>query len=74
LSDPVMNVEHFTVGYPDVYSVMRTLKTLGSHNVTMGRPRSLTGKGKLRQLIETYEAYRRDGALPVTYEVVYGHT
>jgi malonyl-CoA O-methyltransferase len=72
LSEPVVDAEHFTLSYPDVHGLMHNLKGLGSHNVTMGRPHGLTGKGKVRQLIEAYEAYRRNGALPATYEVLYG--
>jgi malonyl-CoA O-methyltransferase len=52
---------------------MRDLKTIGAHNVTEGRSRSLTGKGKLQQLIASYEQFRNNGILPVSYEVVYGH-
>ena len=31
------------------------------------------GKHAWRQLVENYEALRRDGKLPATYEVIYGH-
>jgi len=71
-SDPVMDAERFTLTYPDAYGVMRELKALGAHNATAGRPRSLTGKGRLRAMLRAYEGHRRDGVLPATYEVVYG--
>jgi malonyl-CoA O-methyltransferase len=73
LRDPVMDLERLCVTYPDVRRLMHDLKAIGAHNVTSGRPRGLTGKGRLQRMVEAYEAYRRDGVLPATYEVVYGH-
>jgi malonyl-CoA O-methyltransferase len=73
LSDPVMDVESIIMTYPDVYKLMRDLKTLGAHNVNTGRIHGLTGKGRLKTMIESYETYRKDDQLPATYEIVYGH-
>ncbi len=72
-AEPVMDVERFTLTYPNVYGVMRDLKQMGAHNVTAGRPRSLTGKRRLQAMAAAYESERRDGKLPATFEVVYGH-
>ena len=33
--------------------------------------RTLTGKAHLRRVVDAYEAFRIDGVLPATYEVVY---
>jgi len=71
-TEPVLDVERLTVTYGDVRSLMRDLKSIGAHNVTAGRWRALTGKGRLQQMMDRYEAYRRDGRLPSTYEVIYG--
>lgn len=73
LSEPVMDREDFTLTYPDVMALMRDLKALGAHNSTRGRPRGLTGRGRLARVAAAYEARRRDGRLPATYEAVYGH-
>lgn len=73
LATPVMDVEHFTLTYPDVLKLMHDLKTLGAHNVTAGRAYGLTGKGRLKALTLAYENYRTAGLLPASYEVVYGH-
>jgi malonyl-CoA O-methyltransferase len=74
LADPVMDMEHITLTYKEVFGLMRDLKTLGAHNVSQGRAQSLTGKGRLRAMCTAYEQFRRaDGRLPATYEVVYGH-
>ena len=72
LAEPVMDVEHYTLTYPDVRGLMRDLKAIGAHNVNAGRPRGLTGRRALERLAEAYEAERREGRLPATYEVVYG--
>lgn len=73
LAEPVMDVESFTLTYKDVYALMRELKALGAHNVTINRTRGLTGRGLLRTFEQAYEKYRVAGLLPVSYEVVYGH-
>jgi malonyl-CoA O-methyltransferase len=72
-AEPVMDVDRLTLTYADVRTLMHDLKRLGAHNVTTGRPRGLTGKGRLAAMERAYEAYRRDGRLPASYEVIYGH-
>ena len=71
--DPVMDMEMITATYPHVYAIMRELKNLGAHNVTEGRKRGLTGKNRMRDMVSAYEDHRKDGVLPLSYEVVYGH-
>jgi malonyl-CoA O-methyltransferase len=72
-ADPVMDMECFTLTYRDVRALMRELKAIGAHNVTHGRPGGLSGKAALAAVTRNYEAFRRDGLLPATFEVVYGH-
>jgi len=72
LAEPVLDVERYTLTYPDVYGLMRDLKAIGAHNVNAGRPRGMTGRGRLRAMESAYERYRQEGALPATYEVVFG--
>ncbi|MEI7916208.1 MAG: malonyl-ACP O-methyltransferase BioC [Methylophilaceae bacterium] len=72
-SAPVLDVERITLTYNDVMAVMRDLKSIGAHNAADGRSRSLQGRGFLKQLTANYERYRKDGKLPATFEVVYGH-
>lgn len=71
-AEPVMDVEHLTLTYTGVPELMRDLKRIGAHNVSAGRRRGLTGRGRLQKLMAAYEPLRRDGRLPLTYEVVYG--
>jgi len=72
-SAPVLDVERYTLTYDDVKDVMRDLKAIGAQNATEGRARGLLGKGFLQQLTQQYEQFRKNGKLPATYEVVYGH-
>ena len=72
LAEPVMDVERYTLTYPDVRGLMRDLKAIGAHNVNAGRARGLTGRRALERMTAAYESERRDGRLPATYEVVYG--
>ena len=73
LADPVMDVERIVMTYPDAFKLMRDLKDIGAHNATVGRGRGLTGRKRMQALVDAYETFRRDGVLPATYEVVYGH-
>jgi malonyl-CoA O-methyltransferase len=72
MAEPVLDVERFTLTYPDVMGLMRDLKMIGAHNVTAGRAGGLTGVNALKRMTAAYEQYRRDGVLPATYEVLYG--
>jgi malonyl-CoA O-methyltransferase len=72
-ADPVMDMEYFTLTYGDVRALMRELKAIGAQNATRGRPTGLYGKALLAAVTRKYEAFRRDGRLPATFEVIYGH-
>lgn len=73
LSEPVMDMEKIVMTYAALPDVLRDLKAIGAHNVTAGRQRGLMGKKTWQALEARYEAQRRDGRLPATYEVLYGH-
>ena len=72
-SEPVMDMEYLTLTYDDVRGVLYDLKRIGAHNATVGRGQGLMGKNAWARLTENYERLRRDGKLPATYEVIYGH-
>ena len=72
-ADPVMDAEWMTLTYGDVDGLMRDLKVLGAGNATAERPRGMTGRGRMDAMRRAYEAFRSEGRLPATYEVVYGH-
>jgi malonyl-CoA O-methyltransferase len=72
-SAPVMDMEYITLTYQDVKALLRELKDIGAHNVTAGRNHGLMGKQRWRAMVDAYEKFRRDGRLPATFEIVYGH-
>jgi malonyl-CoA O-methyltransferase len=69
--DPVLERDDFTLTYTDALSLMRELRAIGATNADAKRQRTLTGKAHLRRVVDAYEAFRVDGVLPATYEVVY---
>lgn len=57
--------------YPDVFSLLRELKSLGV-NTVLGGQQGLMTRSKLRSLQNAYEQYRSCDGLPLTYQVIYG--
>ncbi|HNI08860.1 MAG TPA: malonyl-ACP O-methyltransferase BioC, partial [Thiobacillaceae bacterium] len=72
-SNPVMEMERLTLTYEALPGLLRDLKAIGAHTVLENRRAGLMGKAEWRRLTDNYERFRRDGRLPATYEVVYGH-
>lgn len=72
-ADPVMDMENITLTYDDARAAMRDLKNIGAHNATAGRAQGLMGKAAWQAVQRNYEHLRRDGKLPATFEIVYGH-
>ena len=72
-ADPVLDMEQLTLTYADAGSLMRELKQIGATNATRGRPHGLMGRGRWQRALGAFEAMRREGRIPVTFEVVYGH-
>ncbi len=66
-------MQHYTLTYDDIRSLMRELKTLGATNALSARSRGLTGRATLQRLARAYEQFRRDGRLPATFEVIFAH-
>lgn len=72
-ADPVMEMEKLTLTYADVKAVMQDLKSIGAHNATTGRAQGMMGKAAWERVTANYEKLRRDGKLPATFEIIYGH-
>jgi len=73
-ADPVMDIDWFTLTYPDIKALMRDLKGIGAANATLGRRRTMTSKGRMAAFTTAYEKFREASRLlPATYEVIYGH-
>jgi malonyl-CoA O-methyltransferase len=72
-ADPVMDMEYVTLTYPDVPALLRELRAGSAGNVDPGRSPGLSGRAILARMTQAYDAIRRDGRVPATFEVVYGH-
>jgi malonyl-CoA O-methyltransferase len=72
-ADPVVDMEMVTLTYATPAALLRELKGIGATNATRGRPRGLTGARRWQRVLASLERLRRDGRVPATFEVVYGH-
>ena len=72
-ADPVLDMEQLTLTYADAGALMRELKAIGATNATRGRPHGLMGRRRWQRALSAFEAMRREGRIPATFEVVYGH-
>ena len=73
LKDPVLDVDRINMTYESVMTLLIDLRTLGVVNASASRHRGLTGRVKLKTMINAYESFRdADGLLPSTWEIIYG--
>ena len=72
-ADPVMQMDLLTLTYADAPAMMRDLKAIGATNATLARPRALMGRRRWERALAALETRRRDGRIPATFEVIYGH-
>ena len=68
--DPVLDRDRYTLTYPDLRALMHELRAIGAGDARSDRRRGLGGRARLRRVTEAYEALRREGALPSTWEVI----
>lgn len=72
-SDPVVDMEVITLTYHNLETLLAELRQSGSQCAMKDRPKGLRGKTAGESFRQRYEALRRDGRLPATFEVIYGH-
>jgi len=72
-SDPVMDMEMITMTYASVDEIFADLKLSGCSNASTARPRGLSGKTDWERARRGLEALRRDGRIPLSFELVQGH-
>jgi len=72
-SDPVMDAEMLTMTYASFDDLLADLRRSGSGCAMPGRRRGLTGRAAWAAARTAYARLARDGRLPATLEVVYGH-
>jgi malonyl-CoA O-methyltransferase len=73
LSSPVMDMEKLTLTYESVDKLFADVRALGG-NPLLTRRQGLLGRHAYRCLLAELEKTRnRDGRIPLTFEVIYGH-
>ncbi|PCJ86985.1 MAG: malonyl-[acyl-carrier protein] O-methyltransferase BioC [Thiotrichaceae bacterium] len=75
-AEPVMEAEIITVTYDTVDEIMHDLKAIGANVTAKKSPNNavgLSGKSVLKRVRQSYEQFRKNKVLPVSYEVIYGH-
>lgn len=73
LRDPVLDTDFLNVSYRDTGSLFRDLTLLGARNSLCDRSKSLTGKGRFREMENQLRQRFSDGLLELRLELVYGH-
>jgi malonyl-CoA O-methyltransferase len=72
-ADPVMDMEIVTFTYARFDDLIAELRAAGRVNALGARRRSLTGRRVWQRARHAYVGDARDGRLPASFEVVYGH-
>lgn len=72
-ADPVMDMQMLTLTYPDADSLFADLRHAGCSNAAEGRPRGLTGRRAWALARQHLEQTARDGQIPLTIELIFGH-
>jgi malonyl-CoA O-methyltransferase len=72
-AEPVMDMERLTMIYADGAALLADLRASGQTSARADRARGLAGRGFLGALHGRLAAQMREGKLPVSFEVVYGH-
>lgn len=65
--------ERHTVFYPNLKSLLRSVKDIGAHNVGEGGRHGMMGRAAWRQVEAAYERFRAPGGLPASYDVLLGY-
>ena len=73
LRDPVLDTDFLNVSYRDTASLFRDLTLIGARNSLAGRAKTLTGKGRFRNMDRQLSSRFRGGLLELRLEIVYGH-
>lgn len=72
-ADPVMDMEVISLTYSDLDALFADLRAAGGTCAMKSRARGLSGRQVWAAARAAYEAMRKAGKLPATFEVVYGH-
>lgn len=72
-ADPVMDMEMLTLTYEDFSALIRECRFGGNACAAPGHRRGLGGRQWWARVGTGYEALRREGRLPATVEILFGH-
>lgn len=72
-ADPVVDMECLTLTYADARALLRELQAAGAGNADPRRRPGLTAREAVARVTAAYDELRRDGRVPATFEVIYGH-
>jgi malonyl-CoA O-methyltransferase len=72
-ADPVMDMELITLTYSGPESLVADLRAGGLRNAHAGRRRALTGAARWSRARAALAGLARDGRIPASFEIVYGH-
>jgi malonyl-CoA O-methyltransferase len=72
-ADPVMDMEVLTMTYASLDDLFRDLRQSGAACAMQARRHGLMGRAAWQEMRKAYEQLARDGRLPATFEVIYGH-
>jgi malonyl-CoA O-methyltransferase len=59
--------------YPSIEKLLAEIRDTGQSSALAERSRGLLGTRRWRARLSAYETFRRDGRIPATVEIVYGH-
>ena len=65
--------EKHTVHYPDLKSLLRSIKAIGAQNVGEGGRSGMMGRVAWQQVQAAYEQFREPEGLPASYDVLLGY-
>jgi malonyl-CoA O-methyltransferase len=71
--EPVIDMEVITLTYASPDALIAELRGAGYGNVRTDRRRTLMGRERWAAMLTAYAGRARDGRVPATFEVVYGH-
>jgi malonyl-CoA O-methyltransferase len=71
--DPVMDMEVITLTYASPEGLVADLRAGGQRNAHADRRRALTGAGRWVRARAALAGIARDGRVPASFEIVYGH-
>ena len=65
--------ERHTVFYPNLKSLLRSIKDIGAHNVGEDGRQGMLGRAAWRRVEAAYEQFRTPAGLPASYDVLLGY-